>query len=315
MTPRMRIISDNDYSGDPDGLFQLAHHLLSPSVDVRLVVGSHLRPGDWNDPSDRTADNAKAEADQIVQLLGLEERVRTVAGSNTALADTDTPIRSDAALAIVEEAMADSDLPLYLTCGAGLTEVASAYLIEPRIADRVTLVWIGGPEHPGHAWAPPRPDGPETSEYNTRIDIDAARVIFDSPLPLWQIPRDVYRQAIYSLAELNDRIRPAGPIGAHLATALDRVAEKAAAVGMDLGEAYILGDSPLVLVTALQSPYQPDPSSSRYEIVPAPRLDADGRYVERPDGRPMRVYTQIDNRLMFGDLESKLRLASARASA
>lgn len=30
--PRMRVIIDNDFSGDPDGLFQLAHHLLSPSV-------------------------------------------------------------------------------------------------------------------------------------------------------------------------------------------------------------------------------------------------------------------------------------------
>ena len=310
MTARMRVICDNDYSGDPDGLYQLAHHLLSPSVDVRFVIGSHLRPGDWNDPSDQTADNAKVEADKIVRLLGLEGRVRTIAGSNVALDDPAIPIRSQAALAIVDEAMADSDLPLYLTCGAGLTEVASAYLIEPRIADRLTLVWIGGPEHPSHAWTPPRPDGPEVSEYNTRIDIAAARVVFDSPLPLWQVPRNVYRQAIYGMAEVDDHIRPMGPIGAHLAAALDQVVEKAATVGMDLGEVYILGDSPLVLLTALQSQYQPDPSSSQYVMVPAPRLDAEGRYVERQDGRPIRVYTQIDNRLMFGDLESKLRNAA-----
>ena len=91
MTPRMRVICDNDYSGDPDGLFQLAHHLMSPSVDVRAVIGSHLRPGDWNDPSDRTADNAKAEADLIVRLLGLDGQVRTIAGSNVALGDPALP--------------------------------------------------------------------------------------------------------------------------------------------------------------------------------------------------------------------------------
>jgi purine nucleosidase len=33
--PRMRVVSDNDYSGDPDGLVQLAHHALSTSVDLR----------------------------------------------------------------------------------------------------------------------------------------------------------------------------------------------------------------------------------------------------------------------------------------
>ena len=125
-------------------------------------------------------------------------------------------------------------------------------------------------------------------------------MVFDSPLPLWQIPRNVYRQAIYSIAELDQHVRPMGPIGAHLAAALDLVVEKAATAGIDLGEAYILGDSPLVLFTALQSPYQPDPSSSQYVIVPAPRLDVEGRYVEHRDGRPIRVHTQIDNRLMLG---------------
>ena len=98
MTARMRVICDNDLSGDPDGLYRLAHHTLSPSVDVRFVVGSHLRPGDWNDPSERTADNAKAKADETVRLLGLEGRVRTIAGSNVALDDPATPIRSQAAL-------------------------------------------------------------------------------------------------------------------------------------------------------------------------------------------------------------------------
>jgi len=28
--PRMRVMIDNDLGGDPDGLFQLAHHLMSP---------------------------------------------------------------------------------------------------------------------------------------------------------------------------------------------------------------------------------------------------------------------------------------------
>jgi hypothetical protein len=40
---RFRIITDNDYAGDPDGLMQLAHHLLSPSVEIRGIISSHLR--------------------------------------------------------------------------------------------------------------------------------------------------------------------------------------------------------------------------------------------------------------------------------
>src|SRR6187455_804238 len=44
--PRMRVIIDNDFGGDPDGLYQLVHHLLSPSVEIRAIIGSHLKPGD-----------------------------------------------------------------------------------------------------------------------------------------------------------------------------------------------------------------------------------------------------------------------------
>jgi purine nucleosidase len=307
MTPRMRVICDNDYSGDPDGLFQLAHHLLSPSVDVRFVIGSHLSPGDWQDDSDATADHAKSEADQVVDLLGLTGRIKTLAGSNVALADMETPIPSAAAEAIVAEAMASSDLPLFVALGAGLTELASAFLMEPRIADRLTAVWIGGPEYPGHAWAPPRAEGPDASEYNTRIDIAAARVVFDSMIPLWQVPRNVYRQAIMSLADLDARVRPCGRIGAHLVGALDGVMARAAEHGRNLGETYVLGDSPLVLLTALQSAFEPDPASSSHVVIPAPRLDDQGRYVERQDGRPIRVYTQIDKGLMFDDMVAKLR--------
>ena len=57
--PRMRVIIDNDFGGDPDGLFQLVHHLLSPSVEIRAIIGSHLKAGDGFDRSNETAANAK----------------------------------------------------------------------------------------------------------------------------------------------------------------------------------------------------------------------------------------------------------------
>ena len=35
------MIIDNDFGGDPDGLFHLTQQLLSPSAEVRGVVCSH----------------------------------------------------------------------------------------------------------------------------------------------------------------------------------------------------------------------------------------------------------------------------------
>ncbi|MEY4067391.1 MAG: hypothetical protein RIQ44_603, partial [Actinomycetota bacterium] len=143
---RVRVIIDNDFAGDPDGLVQLAHHLLSPSVEVRAVIGTHLREGDpWN-PGDDVAEAVKA-ANKIVEMVGQTGQYPVLEGARGIHQDTKTPLNSAGIDFIIAEAMRDdTDLPLYVACGASLTEIASAYLKEPRIADRLTVVWIGGHE-------------------------------------------------------------------------------------------------------------------------------------------------------------------------
>jgi len=83
---------------------------------------------------------------------------------------------------------------------------------------------------------------------------------------------------------------------------------------MNLGETYILGDSPLVTLTALQAPFQPDPSSSQYVLRARPTIDDTGEYGKPAGGRPIRVYERIDTRLTFEDLYARLA-AHARAKA
>lgn len=303
--PRVRVISDNDYSGDPDGLVQLAQHALSQSVELALVVGSRLRPGDPFDASDRTADNAAAAAREVLALCGRRD-VPVVAGSNAPDAGV-----SAAARAIVAEALRDDPRPLYLCAGAGLTEVAAALRLEPSIASRMTLVWIGGPEHPGLAVPPP---GAMPIEYNLLIDVPAAAEVFASALPIEQFPRDAYRQPLASVAELRVRMRTAGELGRHLYDALDGVFRMGAAHGLSLGETYALGDSPLVLATALLSAFEPDASSSRTARVPRPSITPDGQYGPRAgDGPDLRVYTHVDTRLLLEDLYAKLALRALEA--
>jgi len=306
----MRVIIDNDFSGDPDGLFQLVHHLLSPSVDIRGVIGSHLRPGDPFDPSDITAENAVREIENTLALLRMAGTVPIYQGSNTAMPDRKRPVRSAGAMAIVAEAMRDdTDLPLFLCCGASLTELASAWLIEPRIAERLTVIWIGGNEDPALALTPPNAD---PVEYNLNIDIVAGQVVFnDSDLALWQVPRNVYRQTLMAHSELRARVRPCGELGHLLVERIEGVMQLAGDHGLPLGETYIMGDSPLVLLTALQSAFQADASSSSYLLRPAPSIDEAGASTFSADGRPIRVYTQLDLRLMFEDFFTKLANATA----
>ena len=306
VSPRARVIIDNDFSGDPDDLFQTAHHLLCPSVEIPFIVASHLSVGDPWDPSTTQASNATAKASELLGVMGMSGKVPVLTGSEVAIVDTRTPQRTTAAEAIVAEAMRDDKRLLYYAAGAGLTDLASAWLMEPAIAERLTLVWIGGPEYPDLALPPPGAKGPE---YNLRIDIRAGQVIFnDSAIPIWQVPRNVYRQMLFTHAEMQTEVRPLGPLGAYLTDSIERVMRWTGEVGFNIGDTYALGDSPLVTLTALQSSFEADPSSSRYVVRPAPTLDDAGEYVDNPAGRPIRVYTQIDKRLTFGDMIARLKL-------
>lgn len=303
--PRLRLIVDNDFAGDPDDLYQLAHHLLSPSVDIRGIVCSHLRPDDPFYAGDDSADEARRVVERLADAMGLDLAGRVYTGSNSALNSLTEPQESAAARFIVEEAMRDEPglSPLFVVCGGGLTDLASAYLMEPAIAERLTVIWIGGPEHEGLGYQPPEV---ETPEYNLRIDVKAGQVVFNrSDLPLWLVPRNMYRQCLVSDAELRTRVANRGPLGAHLYQAVVNVRRAREAEGGGHGETYALGDSPLVLLTALQSYFQPDPSSSDYAVRPCPELDDDGRFTSAT-GREIRVYYRLDVRLMFEDMFLKI---------
>jgi inosine-uridine nucleoside N-ribohydrolase len=305
----MRVIIDNDFGGDPDGLFQLTHMVLSPSVEVRAVIGSHLRFDDGFDKSGRQAENAAAKAKELLQLIEGTGNIPVLTGSNTAMLNDSTPVKDAAVDFIVKEAMrTDTDLPLYMVCGAGLTEIASALLSAPQITNKLTLVWIGGPEYSDLALPPPNYS---KVEYNLNIDPAAARAVFNrSQVPIWQVPRNAYRQAIFSYAELLVKVKPRGRVGNYLYSQLERIMNLTHQFHMNLGEVYILGDSPLVLLTALQSSFEPDPSSSDYVIKLSPRVNEQGNYEYSAKGRPIRVYTKLDVHLMFNDFLAKLELLS-----
>jgi inosine-uridine nucleoside N-ribohydrolase len=304
---RIRVIIDNDFGGDPDGLFQLVHHILSPSVEIKGIIGSqHYKGGFYGSPG--TANYAYTQVNELLSIMQLTGKLPVYEGGGAGLTDIKTPVISDGAKVIVQEAMReDTKMPLYVVCGAGLTNIASAFLMEPRIAKKIILVWIGGAEYKGLAIPPP---GGGNAEYNLGIDIKACQVIFNvSDIPIWQVPRDAYRQALYSYSELVYKIKTNGITGKFLVEKLEDLMKKAK---RSLGEAYVLGDSPLVLLTALQTSWEADPSSSGYVIKSAPAINDSGLYEEISEGRKIRVYTHLDTRLMFDDLVAKLALLNMK---
>jgi purine nucleosidase len=271
LAEQCRVIVDNDWAGDPDGLVALAHHLLSPTNRVVAVTSSFLNPVFGE--ATGTAERGAAFARELVDLVGGTYRPPVHVGTEGAFDGTAT---SPASAAIVEEARRDDDLPLFLVCAGPLTNVAAALAQAPDIAARLTLVWIGGARTTGAA------------EYNRDTDPAAADAVLGrSELAVWQFPLETYRRCAYSVAELEHDLVGSGSLGRWLWT---RFVELPLPEWIRLGGVWPLGDSPPVLVTALS-----DESSAYTETA----------------GGTRRVYTDVDTRLLFGDMLAKLRLHEA----
>ncbi|NDR54814.1 nucleoside hydrolase [Actinomyces sp. 565] len=298
--PRTRVIIDNDFAGDPDDLFALAHHLLAEGTEVRGVVVSRLRE---DDPWNRTDSSVRAGRERVETLLATMgvTGVDLYDGDDRGFDVYDGP--TAASQFIVAEAMHDDDRPLFLVAGGSLGDVARALKAEPAIAARLTLIWIGGGEHPGLAYVP---EGGTDMEYNLALDPASARYVFnDTEARIWQVPRDVYRSATVSMATIRRGCARAGALGAYLLGELNQVRAMVAGWAHP-GATYVLGDQPLVLLSSLQTTFEPDAASSYYDVIPTPRIAQDGTYRYPQNTRPMRRYQRIDNRLLFDDMFDSL---------
>jgi hypothetical protein len=118
----------------------------------------------------------------------------------------------------------------------------------------------------------------------------------------------MYRFVIASRAELKERVLPKGKLGEYLYNSLARVSNMMESIGRSMGEIYVLGDSPLVLLSTLQTAFEPTPASSPWITKPCPNILPSGLYEENSIGRPIRVFTQIDNRLLLEDMYAKFAL-------
>ena len=287
LLPLCRVVVDNDFAGDPDGLVGLAHHLLSPTNLVTAVTSSFLNPRFAE--SATTADEGARLAAELVDQVGPVARPGILAGAEEAWKPG---ARSPAAEAIVASALADDELPLFVVCGGPLTNLASALEQEPGIATRMALVWIGGSLDV------------DAFEYNRDTDPAAADYVFSRPgLVVHQFPLETYRQCAYSVHELAEDVGTSGRVGAWLWEHYQSPPE-----WVRLGGVWPLGDSPPVLVTALSI------ESSRWTTVPggSPEL----RLRPTPSqGAIAHVCTAVDFRLVVGDMLAKLRGHERRRNA
>ena len=216
------VILDTDAYNEIDDQFAIAYLLRSP--EKARVLGFTAAPF-FNSRSTSPGDGMEKSYDEILKILelaGCEElKAKTFKGSERFLTDEETPVDSPAARFIAETAKGYSpENPLYVLAIGAITNVASALLLDPAVAENIVVVWLGG--HAFH-W-------PHTEEFNMRQDVSAARVVFDSGCPLVLLPCEGVVSMLRTTGpELNCWLAGKNPLSDYLAQNTIREAESYAA--------------------------------------------------------------------------------------
>lgn len=289
---KYRVIVHTDCKNEADDQFALAHHLMTPKFIVKGIIAGHFDINAREYGKGNTATASYNEINKVLELMGIAGEYPVLLGAQSALPDMETPVDSQGARFIIEEAMKEDTHPLYVVFLGAITDLGAAILMEPRICDRMTAIWIGGGDYPKGG-----------GEFNLVNDIKAANIVFSSQMPLWQIPINTYKQMAVSLAELQLRVKPFGKIGAYLF-------EQMVAFNYELahyqawphGETWGLGDQASITVL-LEELEKKD-----YDEVPAPFIRDDMTYEENNNNRLIRVYHTLNTRLTMEDFYAKLAL-------
>lgn len=204
-TGSVRMVLDTDTYNEIDDQFALVWALLSPEkLRMEAIYAAPFHNARSNGPGD----GMERSYDEIHRLLDRLPGVYSglvLRGSSHFMQAADAPVPGDAAADLVQRAMdASQDDPLYVVAIGAPTNVASALLLEPRIVERIVIVWLGGQPT---FW-------PTAREFNLRQDIHASRLLFDCGAPFVMLPcATVASHLLATVPELEAYVAGRGAIG------------------------------------------------------------------------------------------------------
>lgn len=286
-------VLDTDTYNEIDDQYAVAYALQS-SDRIRLEA-IYAAPY-LNARSTSAGDGMEKSYDEILRILkflGHQHSNFVFRGSNRFFASAQDAIDSPAAKDLVRRAMQPRNGPLYVLTIGCPANVSSAILMEPKIKDRIVVVWLGGTTH----------EWPSAREFNLQQDIHSSRVLFDSRVPLVQIPtKNVSEHLRTTVPELEKWVKGRSKVGDYFFQEFLEYAE------FESKQRKISGPYPYskvvwdisVIAWLIEPKWVPS------KITPSPML-ADG-FLWKQDAQrhPIRVATNCQRDPIFYDLFEKL---------
>jgi inosine-uridine nucleoside N-ribohydrolase len=181
--------------------------------------------------------------------------------------------------------LAPRDGKLHVLAIGACTNVASALLLEPKIAERIVIVWLGG-----HA-----PYWDTANEFNLMQDLHASRILLEAHAPLVLVPCvPVASHLSVTVPELETHLAPFSKLGADL-TAIVR------AYGNNTpGWSKVIWD---IAVTA----WLLMPEAGKLAEEPSPVLEGDLTWSHPPSRPKIGVVRSLNRDAIFADFYAKAR--------
>ncbi len=284
---RMPIVLDTDTYNEIDDQFALVYALLADDADLQAVYAAPF----FNNRSTGAGDGMEKSYDEILRILSFMERDAegfAFRGSASFMPAMDQPVRSPAVDDLIARAKEERDGPLYVLAIGAITNVASALLLEPEIASRIVVVWLGG--HPTF-W-------PHTREFNFAGDPLASRVVLDCGVPLVMLPCAlVTEQLRTTLSEMERYVKGQGAVGDYLYSIYEDYLDDHYARSKVIWDISAVG-------------YMVNPEWVTSDLVPSPVLEDDITWGSEDTSRhPIRMARHVNRDAIFGDLFRKLERA------
>ena len=276
---------------------ELVHHCAA-RLDFYERKGWDIATVDWPvfNPPGVGMERSHWEIVAVCRALGRNADGLAWRGSADYLSSDQKPLRSEAAEHLIATARAGrADDPLYVVAMGCVTNVASALLLAPDIAERIVVVWTSG--YPSSA--------PQVNHsFNLEQDLVATTVLLDSGVPLVYLPGfHVGAQLRLSLPEMERHVQGRGAIGDHLHHLFTHnPLWNLAGIDSFHAHSWVIWD---VITLA----WLIDPNWVPSELLRTPTLGADRRW-RAAAGRPlMREGYAVARDAIFGDLFRKLEAA------
>jgi purine nucleosidase len=278
---RLRAIIDSDAKNEIDDQWAIALAILSPErFQIEGFVGANFANSFSEGPD--SAEQSAREIELILEKAGMAGRWPVLRGSHPMRYPRE-PSESEGVDFLIERAMAGSpEDPLWVIGLGAATDMASAFLKEPRIVDRVVAFWHFRTRWPEKCY-----------NFNVIGDARAARLIFHSPLSFVLFDTGTYLRC--PMEESEQHVRPYGALGEYLHEYRSmRPGFQSPRKGF-----FDLGD-----IAALV-----DPDLACWEETECPEVDWDlGYQFKGTLGSILRCY-HVDRDRTFGLLYEKLKTA------